>query len=396
MANQSYKKGKHKNNISLFAKFIKKAGRLPIEKRQKFIEKKFKTLNKKLGFPIVNKHDVMFVYKGDGNNVKLMGDMTLWQFFPISFNKLEGTDLFYLKTYYELDARLDYKFSVDDNKDFILDPLNTNIIHGGLGANSELTMPEYPNHPEANYFEDIPHGKIIEELIKCEAIKAGNKIIAERKVSIYLPQNYDDAKKYKVLYFKDGSDYIKFGKAPNILDYMINQGEIEPIIAVFVDAIDRDEDYVLINKDVYVNFFLNELMPIIEKNYPVRDDNNGRVLVGPSAAANVIAYIVYKHPEKFRYVLSQSGYFSCAYEGELGEAYGKEISDVPYPVRIFMVIGDYDLDLVSPNIWFYSDLKENPSIIAIDFKRYPQGHTWGLWRDTLREGLLWLFNENRS
>lgn len=390
MARFSSGKKRNVNSVALFTRFVKKVEDLAVEKRQGFVDRKFETLKNKLKFPIVNKRDVLFVYKGEGNKVELMGDMTSWQLFPIPLNKLEGTNLFYLKGRYEEDARLDYKFSVDGT--LALDSLNLNIGYGGYGANSELIMPGYLNHPELDYFEGIAHGKIVEELMKCEAVKAGNKVIAERKVSIYLPPNYDKDKRYKVLYFKDGSSYIKFGKAVNILDYMIGKGEIEPILAVFVDPIDREEDYVFSNRDVYVSFFVNQLIPWVEENYSVRNDAEGRVLIGPSAGASIITYIVYKYPEKFRYLLCHSGYFSYAYEEEFGETHGKRIASAPYPVKVFMVVGSYDLDVISTNIWFYSDLKDNPSVKALELRIYPQGHSWGFWRDTLKEGLIWLFS----
>ena len=84
----------------------------------------------------------------------------------------------------------------------------------------------------------------------------------------------------------------------------------------------------------------------------------------------------------------------CAYDEYFGETYGKKISKAPYPVRIFMVVGTYELDLISPNMWFYYDFKKNPSVKAVELRKYPQGHSWGLWRDSLREGLIWLLGED--
>jgi enterochelin esterase family protein len=388
----SYGEESVEDDVVLFTEFIEEAESLPVVKRQDFVDREFEILRKKLEFPVINKYEAIFVYKGKGKKVELMGDMTNWQVFPISLNKVEGTDLFYLKTHYEEDARLDYKFLVDDTT-AILDPLNPKTCEGGFGANSELKMPGYPEHLEVNYYENIAHGEIIEDVIECEAIKDGKKILAERQVKIYLPPNYDETKKYRVLYFKDGSDYIKFGKTKNVLDYMIDKGEIEPTVAVFVDPVDRDDDYVLDKKDVYVDFFVNKLIPRVEENYSVRDDAEGRVLIGPSYGGVIVTYIVFKYPEKFGYILSHSGAFLCAYDEHFGETYGRKISNAPYPVKIFMVVGTYELDLISPNMWFYYDLKKNPSIKAVELRRYPQGHSWGLWRDTLREGLTWLFKE---
>ena len=360
-----------------FKGFINKLNNLPLKKRQDFVDKKLKSFKK---FPIINKDDVIFVYKGDGAKVELAGDMTVWQLFPIPLKKIDGTNLFYLEAHYEIDAVLDYKFLVDNV--LILDPLNKTISRGGFGTNSELIMPAYKKHAESNFINKIPHGKVIETHIECEAIKKGIKVTENRGVKIYLPPYYNKRKKYKALYFKDGSDYLRFGKASHILDFMIKNKEIEPVIAVFIDPIDRDEDYLSKNKDVYVDFFVNNFIPWIERDYSINPDE--RTLIGCSASCNITTYIAYKYPEKFQYLLCHSGDILWAYVEE------NNLPTINYPLKIFISVGSYDLDNISTDIWFYSDLKQNPSVKAIELKRYPQGHRWGLWRDTLREGLIWL------
>ncbi len=181
----SYGKERTEDNVIVFTEVIEKIENLPVEEGQDFVDRKFEILKEKLEFPVVNEHEAVFVYKGKEDRVKLMGDMTNWQVFAISLNKIEGTDLFYLRQNYEKDARLDYKFLVDGT-DGSLDPLNPKTCEGGFGANSELKMPGYPEHLEVNYHEDIVHGEIIEKVIECEAIKDDKKIIAERQVKIYL------------------------------------------------------------------------------------------------------------------------------------------------------------------------------------------------------------------
>lgn len=103
------------DNVVVFTEFIEKIENLPVEERQDFINREFEILKEKLEFPVVNAYEVIFVYKGNGANVELMGDMAGWQAFPISLNKVEGTDLFYLRQDYEKDARLDYKFLMSHN-----------------------------------------------------------------------------------------------------------------------------------------------------------------------------------------------------------------------------------------------------------------------------------------
>jgi len=82
------------DNVAIFTEFIEKIENLPVEERQDFVDREFEILKEKLEFPVVNAYEVIFVYKGNGNKVELMGDMTGWQAFPISLNKVEGTNLF--------------------------------------------------------------------------------------------------------------------------------------------------------------------------------------------------------------------------------------------------------------------------------------------------------------
>jgi len=111
----AYGKERTEDNVIVFTEFIEKIENLPLEERQDFVDREFEILKEKLEFPVVNAYEVIFAYKGNGNKVGLMGDMTGWQAFPISLNKIEGADLFYLRQDYEKDARLDYKFLMGHN-----------------------------------------------------------------------------------------------------------------------------------------------------------------------------------------------------------------------------------------------------------------------------------------
>ncbi|MFH0859821.1 MAG: alpha/beta hydrolase-fold protein [Candidatus Altiarchaeota archaeon] len=389
MEDVSMESGKVADGIRVFLDFVKDVENLPLGRRQDYVDSEFKNVEGLLDFPVIAGHEVLFVHRGSGSRVELVGDMSCWQTLPMPMTRVTGTDLSYVMGCYEEDARLDYKFLIDGSR-FVMDTLNPKACVGGFGANSELRMPGYPQHPETEKSEGVPRGRVTRHVFECDAVVNGKVTRAKRDVSIYLPPGYEKEREHEVIYFNDGSDYLRLGRAADILDYMIDRGDIEPVVAVYVDPIDREADYMSDGRDIYLKFLTDELMPWVKGEHNVRTDADGTTLVGASAGGNLTAYAVYAHPEKFGNILCHSGALSCAYERGYGKPYGNEISDAFYPARVFMIVGTYDWDNISSNIWLYSDLKENKSVRALEFRRYHQGHSWGLWSDTLREALTWI------
>ena len=73
----------------------------------------------------------IFLYRGPATLVALAGDMNGWT--PSeAFTPVSGTNLFFLSREYESDARVDYKFVLND-KEWIFDPMNPRRIEGGVG-----------------------------------------------------------------------------------------------------------------------------------------------------------------------------------------------------------------------------------------------------------------------
>ena len=105
---------------------------------------------------------------------------------------------------------------------------------------------------------------------------------------IYLPEGYDSRADHPVIFLTDGQNYIRRGDMPRILNRLISDGKIEPVIAVFVDA--RDPDNLELNRRRtqffcnvdYLQFYTDELIPTLEKNYPVVENREGRTIMGLS------------------------------------------------------------------------------------------------------------------
>ena len=69
----------------------------------------------------------------------------------------------------------------------------------------------------------------------------------ELDVIIYLPPQYTPFHEYPICIAQDGKDYFQLGRVVRILDELINDGEIEPIIFVgipYKNVSDRRENII--------------------------------------------------------------------------------------------------------------------------------------------------------
>lgn len=388
---------KEETKIDSFLKFIDVLEKSELKQRKEIVEKNYDSLVEKTEFPIINGNQVTFVYVGEGKDIKLEGDMTGWGAKSIKMKPIDATSIYYVTKTFESNARIDYKIVVDGN--WIVDPLNKKVSKSGFGFNSEFIMPEYPEQPEIKYYEEIPHGEIIrDQFIVCKAVKKGQVEESKRRYHIYLPPNYSKEKKYTTIYFQDGMDYIFNMQINNVLDYMIANKEIEPVIGVFVDYIDRNEDYINNQKNIYADFLVKEFIPYIDSKYSTIKNRDNRVLVGLSNSGSSAIYISHKYSDTFSKVLSHSGALSTLYSngGSFGkkndETLGEKIGTENYPVKIYLNAGTYESSIKNVNIRFYEELKKNKSVINAKFEIENQGHALPFWRDTTREALIWLFD----
>lgn len=372
---------------------IENAQKISIEDRALYINDSFSALKDKMEFPVIEGSKVTFVYMGNESQVSLIGDASGgWYADMLPLNKIEGTDFFYKTIEYEPDARLEYKFVMGDMTTYKNDPLNKNIVNNEF-ANSELIMPEYKSGIEEEYDAAINHGTVEHKSVICIAYdNNGNQLVnATREYHVYLPYGYTTAKKYRVIYFQDGKSYLNEGKAANILDYMIANNEIEPTVAIFIDYPNgcRDGDYIESTKSIYADYFTNTFVPKMEADYSIRSDRDGRIMIGESNSGSFIAYLAYTYPDKYRYLLTNSGAFNALNDDNTME----QMVTGNFPVKVYMISGLYEL-WVKPNKIFYELLKNNPTVEAVKYSRYHMTHNFSLWRDTIRDGIKWLLDPN--
>ena len=357
------------------------------------------------GTPLIeNDSTAVFIYHGPAKNVRLSGDMTHWGD-AIELSNIPGTDVHYYRGVYPADARLEYVLILDDGPP-IPDPLCPNKVLSGLGALSELAMPRYQYDP---VFQPIRDGTVgNDDRLEQHLMPAGH-MGYQTEIHVYTPPGYEMYdNNLPTIYLQDGRDYIEYAYTPTVLDQLITAGAIEPVIAVFIsppnrhqpDMPNRMTEYGL-NPD-YARFMAEELVPYVEQRYNSRSHPSARLVAGPSFGGLVSVYVPFQHPDVFGLGYSQSGYLSFQSDA-LIEAY--KIADRK-PLRLYVDIGVYErsvgrgwlpdeeIDFLMANRRFNEVLTTKN--YDLEYREYPEGHTWGNWRAHLIDALTHFFPGDKS
>ena len=209
-------------------------------------------------------------------------------------------------------------------------------------------------HPDAEPKAGVPEGKVIEMPVWKGSIFAAT----ERQWWVYVPAQYKNDGSAGLMIFQDGHDYQNRKGAwgvPTVLDNLIAAGEIPPLVAVFINpghepAKPRQNAWSASNRsleydglgDNYARFLLEEILPEVEKQWPVSKDPEMRGLCGASSGGICSFTAAWERPDQFRRVLSTIGSF-VNLRG--GNAYPSLIRKTERkPLRVFLQDTSGDLD----------------------------------------------------
>ena len=130
---------------------------------------------------------------------------------------------------------------------------------------------------------------------------------SERKFAIYLPAGYETSQRsYPVLYLLHGggddqTGWVQFGEVEHIADNAINGGIATPMIIVMPDANTTKRGYFnsVDNSWKYEDFFFQELIPYIEKNYRAKTEKRYRAVAGLSMGGGGTYFYAMHRPDMF-------------------------------------------------------------------------------------------------
>jgi enterochelin esterase-like enzyme len=252
-------------------------------------------------------------------------------------------------------------------------------------------------------------GKVMDDL------SMSSKILKmERKYAIYLPPDYETSQSsYPVLYLLHGSGddqtgWVQFGEVLHIADEAINLGKATPMIIVMPDANTGQRGYFNNPKGEwrYEDFFFEEFIPFIEKQYRIKAEKRYRAISGLSMGGGGTFVYALHHPEMFSSACPLS-----ASVGSLSPEQAKEnlmqrgmtnLTDAEIETyfkrnSVLTLIDSIPVDKKNEVRWFIDCgdddfLFEGNSLVHIamrkkgiphEFRIRDGGHTWTYWRASL-------------
>ena len=235
----------------------------------------------------------------------------------------------------------------------------------------------------------------------------------ERKYAIYLPPDYETSQRnYPVLYLLHGSGddqtgWIQFGEVQYIADHCFTEGLATQMIIVMPDANTTKKGYFNDPKNEwrYEDFFFQEFMPFIEKNYRVKTEKRFRAISGLSMGGGGSFIYALHHPELFvascplsasvgslnseeatKYLLKTDSTLNNSIINNYFNSYSvlqqvNNISDQQKKaVRWYIDCGDDDR-LGEGNMLVHIAMAKKD--IPHEFRIRDGGHTWTYWRASL-------------
>lgn len=291
-----------------------------------------------------------------------------------------------------------YAFNVDGV--IALDPRNANTKYG-YGNFGPVSIVQVPGDgPQFYDVKDVPHGEV---RIRPYVSKT---LGVARTVWIYTPPGYDEGSDYPVLYLLHGagdieSGWTMIGRANNILDNAIAEGRAVPMVVVMPLGYPIQSFWTGPSKTSSVSApqggalglvgqdLLNDVMPMIEREYKVSRSADKRAIAGLSMGGGHTMNIAFNRPELFRYVIAMSP----AAFGVTPENYPdvfKNPQKYNEQFKWFWIPVGEDDTLTGPG-----DRKLSEAFKAAglnhEFTLTPGRHEWTVWRHHLHDGIARLF-----
>jgi enterochelin esterase-like enzyme len=281
--------------------------------------------------------------------------------------------------------------------------------------------------PGADFMDtkDVPHGAVAAIAYYSTALQ---KV---RRMHVYTPPGYElGAGKFPIFYLLHGAgdcddSWSSVGRAGFILDNLIASKKAKPMIVVMPaghtsqttggrgaapgDAAARGRGQT--TADEFVQDFVKDIMPYVEKNYRVMADRPHRAIAGLSMGGGQTLNIAIPHLDQFTYI----GVFSSGLLGSFGRGPAPSASpgapaaapSLPVPVpapdpaweqQHLTVLDNASLKSGLKLFWFATgsedrlmpttrgtvELFKKHGFTPI-LKESPGGHTWANWRDYLNE-----------
>lgn len=315
-----------------------------------------------------------------------------------------------------------------------------------LASGDFVIGPDYPPAPEGSPRPGVPAGTVqaftmesrdsriypgirrLENETTRRRDAFGNRIAAAeheqsvpapytRTVWVYVPRQYAPGTPAPFIVAQDG--YLYLNRLPRVLDTLIADGRVPPLVAILVDSgggdaqgSQRGLEYDTLSSR-YSDFIETEVLPKVTTatGVTLTGDPEGRATMGVSSGAACAFTMAWFHPERYSRVLSYSGTYvnqqSPPNPGSPRGAWEYHASLIPAaerkPLRIWLEVGERDLHADDPeDTWHNWPLANRRMAQALAAKGYPYRFTFSregrhadprVLEHTLPAALEWLWQD---
>jgi enterochelin esterase-like enzyme len=288
-----------------------------------------------------------------------------------------------------------YHFVVDKVR--VLDPRNPATSESNMDAWSIVYVPgsEYTDT------RNVPHGAVAEVTYYSTSLQRF------RRMHAYTPPGYESGvTKYTVFYLLHGAwdtddAWPSVGRAPMILDNLIADGKVVPMIIVmpaghtgpFPDPTVRNSSSEP-KRDEFVEDFTTDIRPYIERHYRVLTERKDRAIAGLSMGGAQTLNIAIPHLADYAYIgVYSSGIFELGRGGgvrasqQMGESWEErneamlDNKDLKDGLRVFWFATgkeDFLLNISRATVELF-----RKHGFTVTYEETGGGHTWINWRDYL-------------
>jgi enterochelin esterase-like enzyme len=370
---------------------------------------------------------VTFLWRGDPGIHNVLAISALSSVDPKqdALALLPGTDVWHktyrapigLRSFYQLspnDPMLDNGPPPEDyqpSKLWKADPLNRYPTWMPLGNMSQSQDPDQEVAPASSFAlagapppywtiadAAVPQGQLT--LHRFTSAALGN----ERRIWVYLPSSFRAGSGPSALLVAlDGRACLRAVPLPTILDNLQARGRAIPIVALFVDSLNRaDREKEMACYQPFVDFLADELLPWAAEQFGATQDPRRAIVGGASFGGLAAACAALQRPDRFGNVLSQSGFFAWKPDGDaewnwLTRQYAaRPRQDIRFALDVGLLedqdFPDGEPSTLASNRQFVEVLRQQG--YHFDYLEYCGGHDYVCWRETIGDHLLALLAES--
>jgi enterochelin esterase-like enzyme len=335
--------------------------------------------------------------------------------------RVAGTSVWHASYSYRNDARTSYSFGVDvpliswddaneaelaELKAFFdtftpsQDPHHREsfVSRAGEGnpdfVGSFVSLPDAPDEQIVHARPGIPHGRVERHAFRSELM--GN----ERRIWVYTPPGYEAGDQaYPVLVAFDGGWALTRVPTHRLLDNLLAEGKVRPVVAVFIDNPTPDSrNHELPCNESFARFVEEELLPWVRDRYGVSHEPAEHFVTGASYGGLASMWLGFRLPHVFGNVISQAAslWWGPGFKMTVPRSAGgyppewlidQYSQSERLPVRFWMEIGlmEHPKLMLEPNRRMKALLEAKG--YDLTYSEPCGGHDTALWRGTLATAL---------